>query len=163
MQLSEHCYAVTGLAYAAPWSLNAGFIAGGEMTLVVDTAATALSAATIHGYAVAVRPGNRITVINTEKHFDHIGGNGYFRGKGIDIYGHAGIARTEAEFREEIEEFNSAIPTSVRRKRREADVFYAGTGLTGPNVPVTADMGLSLGGCEVQILLTPGHTPTNLS
>ena len=48
-------------------------------TLIVDAAANALAAATIHGYATIARPGNRLGVIDTEKHFDHIGGNAYFR------------------------------------------------------------------------------------
>ena len=48
---------------------------GQHTTLIVDTAANALAAATIHGYATIARPGNRLVVIDTEKHFDHIGGD----------------------------------------------------------------------------------------
>jgi glyoxylase-like metal-dependent hydrolase (beta-lactamase superfamily II) len=58
--------------------VNAGFILGDAVTLVVDTSANAFGAATIQGYGTAARPSNRIQVINTEKHFDHIGGNGFF-------------------------------------------------------------------------------------
>lgn len=163
MQVSEHCYALTGLAYTAPWSLNAGFIVGSEVTLVVDTAATAASAATIHGYAVAARRSNRIAVINTERHFDHIGGNGFFRDKGCEIYGHATTARSESEFDAEIAEFNDAIPNAVRRERNEAKVFYAGTALAFPNRLISADSEIELGKCAVRVLLTPGHTPSNIS
>src|SRR5450755_31912 len=73
MQLSSRCYAVTGLGYSAPWCVNAGFVTGDELTLVVDTGANRLAAQSIHGYASAARPGNQLRVINTEKHFDHIG------------------------------------------------------------------------------------------
>src|SRR6202142_2913703 len=114
MQLSSHCWAVTGLAYLPPWELNAGFIAGEHTTLVVDTSASALAAATIHGYAALARPGNRLLVINTEKHFDHIGGNAYFRERGADVLGHPACARTEDEFRSEIAGFNAAIADPVR-------------------------------------------------
>lgn len=96
MKISNRCYAVTGLGYSAPWCVNAGFIAGDATTLVVDTGGNRLAAATIHGYAEATRPGNELLVINTEKHFDHIGGNSFFRRRGIDIWGHAAIRRTEA-------------------------------------------------------------------
>src|SRR5580658_10724238 len=111
MRLSSRCFAVTGLAYIPPWEVNSGFIAGEHTTLVVDTGANALAAATIHGYASAVRQVNRITVLNTEKHFDHIGGNSYFRDLGAEIHGHALIARTEEEFQEEQVEFRSLIQT----------------------------------------------------
>jgi glyoxylase-like metal-dependent hydrolase (beta-lactamase superfamily II) len=60
------------------------FVVGQHTTLVVDTGANALAAATIHGYATVARPGNRLVVIDTEKHFDHLGGNGYFRERGAE-------------------------------------------------------------------------------
>jgi len=163
MRLSAHCFAVTGLAYIPPWSVNAGFVAGEHTTLIVDTGANALAAATIHGYASAVRPENRIVVIDTERHFDHIGGNGYFRERGIDVCGHASIARTADEFRAEVAEFNAAIPDAARRRLGEAEAFYHRTVLTNPNRPLRTDTTLDLGGCLVEILLTPGHTPSNLS
>jgi glyoxylase-like metal-dependent hydrolase (beta-lactamase superfamily II) len=163
MRLSARCFAVTGLAYVPPWSVNSGFVAGEQITLVVDTGANALAAATIHGYASAARPDNRLIVINTEKHFDHIGGNGFFREQGIDVHGHIGIQRTEDEFRAEIAEFNEQISSPARRAGREAEVFYSGTKLVNPNLPISQDTMLSLGSCEVEIILTPGHTPTNLS
>jgi glyoxylase-like metal-dependent hydrolase (beta-lactamase superfamily II) len=163
MRISERCYAITGLAYIPPWSVNSGFVVGAHTTLVIDTGANVLAAATIHGYATAVRPSNHLQVVNTEKHFDHIGGNGYFRDLGIDVAGHSGIARTEDEFRGEQAEFNSAIPDERRRARREADAFYSGTALVNPNQPVNADTSFDLGDCPVQLVMTPGHTQTNLS
>jgi len=163
MRLSARCFAVTGLAYLPPWSVNAGIVAGEHTTLIVDTGANALAAATIHGYASAVRPANKLLVIDTERHFDHIGGNGYFRERGIDVYGHASIDRTEDEFRAEAAEFNAAIPDRARRGWGEAEVFYRGTVLANPNRPLRAGATLDLGDCSAEILLTPGHTPSNLS
>jgi len=163
MRLSTRCFAVTGLAYIPPWSVNAGFVSGDHTTLIVDTGANALAAATIHGYASAVRPDNRIRVIDTEQHFDHIGGNGYFRERGIDVYGHASIDRTGEEFSAEVAEFNAAIPGTARRDREEAKIFYSGTVLANPNRPLHVDTTLDLGDCAAEILLTPGHTPSNLS
>jgi len=129
----------------------------------VDTGACALSAASIHGYASAVRPNNHLAVVNSERHFDHIGGNSYFRDRGIDIYGHAELRRNDAEFRAEIDEFNQSIADPIRKAHREADAFYAGTRLENPNRPIAEDFGLDLGDCPVEFILTPGHTPTNLS
>ena len=129
MHIRGACYAVTGLGYSPPWSVNAGFVAGQKITLVIDTGSNSLSAATIAGYARAVRPSNCIRVINTERHFDHIGGNHYFAEQGAHIAAHAGVIRTESEFQDEIEEFNDAIINPVRRGRREAHVFFTGTQL----------------------------------
>jgi glyoxylase-like metal-dependent hydrolase (beta-lactamase superfamily II) len=163
MRLSSRCYAVTGLGYSPPWCVNAGFIVGDESTLVVDTGGNTLAAQSIHGYAVAARPGNRLRVIDTEKHFDHIGGNGFFRERGIDVWGHPEIVRTQAEFEAEIVEFNQAIPNPVRRERVEASAFFFQTSLVNPNRRIDRDTTFELGDCTVEILLTPGHTPTNLS
>jgi cyclase len=163
MRLSNRCYAVTGLGYAAPWCVNSGFVVGNSLTLIVDTAGNALAAQTIYGYASAARPGNQLRVINTEKHFDHIGGNGVFRRRGIDVWGHVGIARTFDEFQAEITEFNDAIPNPARRTRGEARAFFHGTHLINPNRPIDCDTQFDLGGCTAEILLTPGHTATNLS
>ena len=143
--------------------MNAGFVVGDAETLIVDTGANTLAAGTIHGYASTARPGNTLRGINTEKHFDHIGGNGFFRDRGIDVWGHSGIARTEAEFQSEIDEFNAAIPNRARRDLGEAHVFFHGTRLQNPNRVVYEDTLFVLGGCRAEILLTPGHTPANLS
>ena len=163
MQISARCYAVTGLGYSTPWCVNAGFVVGDAVTLVVDAGANRLAAQTIHGYATAVRPGNQMVLINTERHFDHMGGDGYFGGLGVPIWGHAGIARTAASFEQEIAEFTAEIADPARRAYDEGRAFYAGTTLANPDHPISADMEFELGGCTARILLTPGHTPTNLS
>jgi glyoxylase-like metal-dependent hydrolase (beta-lactamase superfamily II) len=162
MRLTNRCYAVTGLGYSAPWCVNAGFVVGDKTTLVVDTGANTLAAQSIYGYACAVRPGNRLLVINTEKHFDHIGGNGFFREQGVDVWGHVGIERTDAEFQAEIAEFNSAIINPARRARGEAQAFFHSTHVVNPNRRIHENTTLDLVSSVVQILLTPGHTSTNL-
>jgi len=163
MRLSERCYAVTGLGYSPPWCVNAGIVAGDSLTLVVDTGGNTLAAQTIYGYAFAIRPNNELRVINTEKHFDHIGGNSFFREREIEVWGHSGIARTAGEFHQEISEFNAAIPDAVRRERGEAAAFFYDTRVANPNRQIEKDACFDLGGCSVKIMLTPGHTPTNLS
>jgi glyoxylase-like metal-dependent hydrolase (beta-lactamase superfamily II) len=163
MRLSNRCFAVTGLCYVPPWSVNAGFVTGDDTTLIIDTGANAAAAATIHGYATTARPSNALLVLDTERHFDHIGGNGYFRARGIDVYGHASVQRTEDEFRAEMSEFNLEMSNPARRAQHESQVFYHGTRLANPNRPITEDFRMDLGGCEIEVLLTPGHTPSNIS
>lgn len=163
MKYSEHCYAVTGLAFIPPWAVNAGFITGAKQTLIVDTGANYLSAQTIFGYAAAVRPDNDVIAINTEQHFDHTGGNCYFHEKGIDIYGHFEISRQEEDLIATIDDFNETIPDSFRKERGEGGILFQGTKAINPNKRITQDMELDLGGIQAQVLLTPGHTPTNIS
>ncbi len=163
MRLSNRCFAVTGLCYLPPWSVNAGFITGDETTLIIDTGANAAAAATIHGYATTARSLNHLLVLNTERHFDHIGGNGYFRARGVDVYGHANIQRTDDEFRLEMAEFKQGVASPARRSNQDAQVFYHGTRLANPNRPIAGDCAMNLGGCEIEVLLTPGHTPSNIS
>jgi cyclase len=138
-------------------------VAGDDLTLVVDTGGNTLAAESIFGYASAVRPGNQLRVVNTERHFDHIGGNSFFRERGIEVWGHPGIARTAGEFEAEIAEFNAAIPNVARRERHEARAFFFQTRVTNPNRQIDTETCFDLGGSTVEILLTPGHTPTNLS
>lgn len=159
MRVSERCHAVTGLGYAPPWCVNAGIIQADGATLIVDTGGNTLAAQTIFGYATAVAAGAALRVINTEKHFDHIGGNSFFRAQGIDVWGHRAIMRRAEEFQAEVAEFNETIPNAVRRARGEAAVFFDATTLENPNCPIEGDMRLS----GVEILMTPGHTRTNLS
>jgi len=146
-----------------PWCVNAGFIAGEETTLVVDAGGNTLAARTLHGYASAARLGNKLALINTEKHFDHIGGNSFFRSLGIEIWGHPQLVRTPAEFDAEIAGINDAIPDPVRRQRNEAHAFFYETHLALPDHSVQAGQTFALGELNAEVMLTPGHTQTNLS
>lgn len=42
-------------------------------------------------------------------------------------------------------------------------MFYHETRLANPNCPIAEDSRLDLGNCEIEIRLTPGHTPSNIS
>ena len=162
MQLSTHCYALTGFAYIPPWSVNAGIVVGQETTLVVDSGPTQQAAATIYGYARALRASNKLLVINTEQHLDHIDGNSYFADRGIDIYGHRGIRRNDADLQSDIDAYIASVPDPVRRERPEGRIPFTDTHITNPNKRIDQDMSLDLGGVTVEVVLTPGHTPTNL-
>lgn len=152
MRLTPRCYAVPGLAYLRPLMVNAGFIAGYEVTLIVDTGPNAQAASVIEGYARAVRPANDLMALNTEPHFDHIGGNAHMIACGMRVYGHESIHRTPGEFAAELAGLGDAAPA-----------FFANTSLANPTYSVRDDMQLDLGRCAVEVLLTPGHTPSNIS
>ena len=163
MKISEHCYIISGLSVEPPWSVNSGFIVGGHSTLIVDTGSNYLSAQTIYGYASCVKPDNKLIVINTEPHFDHIGGNCFFREKNIDIFAHSSAGRTKEEFIRNKEEFNNTIPNKVRKINREAEIFFYKTDLVNPEKSLSHGDIFDLGGLSVSVHETPGHTPFNIS
>jgi glyoxylase-like metal-dependent hydrolase (beta-lactamase superfamily II) len=163
MKISEHAYAVTGFGYIPPWEVNAGFVAGDSRTLIVDSGPNRFAAQTLYGYARAVRLQNQMSAVNTERHLDHIGGNGYFLQMGIDVSGHASINRKPEDLEADIEEMNTAVPDPFRRGRREAAQFFKDTSVANPNRFIDCDTDMDLGACSVRILLTPGHTASNLS
>ncbi|MBN1611110.1 MAG: MBL fold metallo-hydrolase [Polyangiaceae bacterium] len=161
MRLSPHCYALTGFAYLPPWSVNAGFVCGEERTLIVDTGPTAQAAATILGYAETARPNNTLVAVNTELHLDHIAGNSVMRERGIDVYGHPSIARTDLDLAEDIAEYGAAIGDPERRG--EAPLLFRGTLITNPDRLIDRDLLLDLQGVTVELLFVPGHTTANLA
>ncbi|MBU1099443.1 MAG: MBL fold metallo-hydrolase [Bacteroidetes bacterium] len=163
MKISSSCYAIHGLFTLSPWVVNSGFIVGESKTLIVDAGANYLSAQTIFGYATSAREENELFLVNTEPHFDHIGGNCYFSEKGIPIYGHEGINRTSEEFYGLAEEFNKTITSSKRREAREEQTLFVNTHPVNPNHKISAlRTTLDLGNKIIEIILTPGHSPQNL-
>ncbi|MBN1894000.1 MBL fold metallo-hydrolase [bacterium] len=163
MKISEHAYAVTGFGYVPPWEVNAGFVTGDSRTLIVDAGPGRFAAQTLYGYARAVRERNALFVVNTERHLDHVAGNGYFRSMGVELYGHPSINRRQEDLEADIEEMNAAVPDPFRRGRREAALFFRGTALANPDRFIDRDTDMDLGDCPVHILMTPGHTASNLS
>lgn len=162
MKISSSCYAITGLSCITPWTVNAGFIVGQNTTLIVDTGANYQSALTIHGYGLCVSR-NPIIVVNTERHFDHVGGNSYFSEQRIDIYGHYLINRTEDDLNSMADEINQCTLEVFRRDAKEEGMFFAETRVANPNKKIESDMNIDLGEIEAKVILTPGHTATNIS
>lgn len=162
MKISKNCYVIYGLSTIPPWMVNSGFIVGGNITLVVDCGSNYLSAKTIYGYAKNIKPDNQIIAINTEPHFDHIGGNCFFQEMGVDIYGHDNLNRTNEELEEIKSDYKRAITNKLRRDASEENLFFYNTKVVNPNKTIVSDFILELGGLDVQIVLTPGHTSMNL-
>ena len=163
MKISDNCFAVTGLYYTDPWSVNAGFAAGDAITAVIDSGSNTASAQTIYGYAKSVRPDNQMILINTERHLDHIGGNGYFFGNGVCIYGHSAIKRTQDEFIALLQDINDGINDEERKENNEGCIAFKNTRIVNPDRMLDNDAEFDLGGISIQILMTPGHTKSNLS
>ena len=162
MRLTRHCHALLGFGYVPPWTVNAGIVWGESRTLIVDTGPTAQAAATILGYAEAVRPGNTIVAIDTERHLDHIAGNALLRSRGIEVHGHPSVRRSDAELAEDVRAYCESVADPVRRAAGEGTLPFLDTRIADPSVDVEHDGVLDLGGIDARVLLAPGHTPSNL-
>ncbi len=163
MKISTHCFIISGLSVEPPWAVNSGFVLGSHTTMVVDTGSNYLSAQTIFGYSHNIKPENRLIVVNSEPHFDHIGGNGFFKEKEINIFAHPGFQRDPADFEQNKKDFNDTIPNAVRKANNETEVFFYKTELVNPNKKVSQGDEIDLGSLKVKVFETPGHTPFNLS
>lgn len=163
MKLSDHCYCVTGLTHAELFSVNAGFVVGNGETIIIDAGYNSEGAQTIYHYALAVAPQNAITkVINLEEHYDHILGNGYFIENGVKIVAHEKVKVTEDELNKFLHDSNESIEYERRRKNNEGYIFHDGVRAFQPDIKITEDTSFRIDDLEIQIILAPGHTETNL-
>lgn len=163
MKISKYSYLISGLCAEPPWSVNSGFITGEKTTLIIDTGSNCLSAQTIFGYALSAKQTNDLMIVNTEPHFDHIGGNSFFADKGIDIYSSPELIRSQNDFFETKKDFNKTISHKIRQNSHEEDIFFHKTKLANPNKELADNQIISLGNIEVQVIFTPGHTRHNIS
>jgi cyclase len=167
MELNRHCFAVTGLAHETGSSVNAGFVTGDGETLIIDSAFNYLSAQTILGYAKASAPKNKIRyLINTEIHFDHTLGNSVFKEAGAEI-----IACNKAAYDiyadigwmvNKINE-NLLLEFKDQKDPKKGEKFFANTVICDPDNFIEKDISLDVGGVRAEVILTPGHTDTNIS
>ncbi len=162
MKISEHCFAITGLGFTAPWEVNAGFVLGGRSTLVVDTGPSYLAARTIYGYASNVRPGNALIAVNTELHVDHLLGNSLFEEMSVPIWGHEKCERTADALDLNVAEFNRTVPEVARRQRNEAAIFFGGSRIVNPEHRISTEKQFDLGGVVAKVIPAPGHSPANM-
>jgi len=163
MQLSDHCYAVTGLSHSYCFFVNAGFIIGDNETVVIDTGWNIPTAKTIYHYAQVASPKNKIsTVINLESHYDHTFGNSYFINKGAKIIAHKNTKTTEKEINDYISDANNRLYYKTRRENKEAYVYFDGVRPFEPDIKITEDTKLEIDNLVIDIFLAPGHTDSNI-
>ncbi|NIQ04686.1 MAG: MBL fold metallo-hydrolase [Candidatus Korarchaeota archaeon] len=163
MKLSKHCYCLTGLCHSDCFSVNAGFITGMSETIIIDSGFNIESAQTIYHYAKTAAPDNEITtLINLERHYDHIFGNGYFINKGVKVIAHEKVKLTEEEIAEFKHKSNEEIVFERRKRNKEAYIFFDNVKAFEPDVRISEDTDFEIDGLKIKIILAPGHTITNL-
>jgi len=159
MRLSEHCYALCGFEDI----VNAGFIAGREGVVVVDTTMFPYSARSLLDFARAVAPGKPVrAVINTHWHADHVFGNQVFASQGTSFISHQNTIDTLNS----IGDYPGFILQMAEKLGREPKYFerlLAEVKLTLPQETVRDRHVIDLGDVTVAIHHLPGHTRADLA
>jgi glyoxylase-like metal-dependent hydrolase (beta-lactamase superfamily II) len=163
MRLTKRCYCLTGLNYTDYLSVNAGFIVGDSETIIIDSGYNIEAAQTIEGYAKAAAPSNKISyIINTEGHYEHVFGNGYFIKQGAKVIAHSKAAVSEQELLKHVANCNKSINMDARRSNREAFIYFDGIAPYKPNIAINEKLDLSIDGLSLYIYPAVGHTITNI-
>jgi cyclase len=149
-RVSEHAW-----AEFLQWGCNPGFIATSEGALLIDTPQQPIDALRWREHLVE-HHGRIVHLVNTEPHPDHIRGNAYF--PGVEVIGQAGMPRRYAAM---IPMMTGAELGETLREVDPDSVWLFNHPDYPPNPPTrTFDdrLVLELGGLEIQLLHTPGHT-----
>jgi len=167
LKIARNVYAVLGLAHSTGFSVNAGFVIGNGETCIIDSGFTYLSAQTIQGYAQVAAPKNKISyVINTEVHADHVLGNCLFKETGAKIIAHEAAKHDSLLVNELIKDTNKELKTIGMKRRAEHNegaIFFWKTHVANPDITITEDTTLNVGGEKIKLIMTSGHTETNIS
>ena len=149
-RVSEH-----GWAEFLLWGCNPGFIATPEGVLLIDTPQQPIDALRWRERILADH-GRILHLVNTEPHPDHIRGNAYF--PGVEVIGQEGMP---ARYAAMIPMMTGAELGEALQKQDPDSVWLFNHPDYPPNPPTRTfsdELVLMLGGLEIQLLHTPGHT-----
>jgi glyoxylase-like metal-dependent hydrolase (beta-lactamase superfamily II) len=165
---------------AEPPHVNTWLVAGSERAALLDTG---MGVAPIRPLAEAIAR-VPVTVVNTHSHFDHVGGNHEFDDILIHPLGAPLLeddvpAELLAGYLAYVEELERALPAYLATDRRflfaltaadEPRPFPAAARSGGWRIPASRASGtleegdrVDLGGRELTVLHTPGHSPDHVA
>jgi glyoxylase-like metal-dependent hydrolase (beta-lactamase superfamily II) len=161
---------------AEPPHVNTWLVVGRERAALLDTG---LGIAPIRPLAEAIA-GVPVTVVNTHSHFDHVGGNHEFddiliHELGAPLLEHDVPAELLAGYLGYVEELERALPAYLAADRRFMFALTPGDEprpfpRAGWRIPASRASGtleeaerVDLGGRELTVLHTPGHSPDHVA
>jgi glyoxylase-like metal-dependent hydrolase (beta-lactamase superfamily II) len=162
-KLETDVLAITGLYHtsiAKGFSVNSGMIFTDKSIIFIDCGMTIASAEFLWKLAQeSMRGGERLYLILTHHHSDHVFGMRVFKEKGAQIIAHKGV-------KEELENDNGRYKTFIAERMgwdsKKADEILGNVIISIPDRTIEKDETICIDGEKIFLLTTPGHVPDEI-
>jgi len=166
-KLSESVFAVSRL-YHPHETVNAGFIITERGIVHIDAGMRPADGRYLLELSTELAPDReKLYLILTHHHTDHIFGMRAFRERGAKIIGHRLLVEWIKEFwlkpGKPVEEIYREKVIPGIRPSREEEAFLPEVEIALPDEMIEADTVLRIDGEEIRLLCTPGHVPSEIS
>ena len=166
-QFGNNAFAVIGL-YHPCGSVNAGFILTGRSIVHIDAGMRLADGRYLLELSAKLAPGReKLYLILTHHHTDHIFGMRAFRERGAKVIGHRLLAEWIEEFwlkpGKSVEEIYKEKVLSGGEPSGDEKTFLPEVELFPPDEAIEGDTVLNIDGEEIHLLYTPGHVPSEIS
>ncbi len=161
-RLSDDVYAVEGLYHSSGEpGVNAGIVFANDNVVFVDCGMSVISGEFLWAIAATRMSGDeRVIVVLTHHHSDHVFGMSVFADRGAKFIAH----QTTAWFlRERGSQYKAFIANMEGWTSQQADSILGDVALSEPHMSIEEDYVLDLAGTELHVLVTPGHVPSELA
>lgn len=161
-KISEDVYAVTNLYHSFKYGwTNAGIIFTENSVVFIDCGMTEASAKFLWETASQKLQGNeKIYLILTHEHCDHIFGMNVFKEKGATVIAHQLMLDFLKEWSDK---YKSAMIKELNWSQEKGDKIFGEVKLSLPDKVISQDTVLTINGDEIHIFTTPGHSKTQLT
>lgn len=165
-RLDEKVFGVTGL-YHPRGTVNAGFIVTEGAVIHIDAGMRPADGRRLLELSAGVAPKNKIYLILTHHHTDHIFGMKPFRKQGARMISHKLVVDWIQGFwlgsGKPVEEIYREKVLAGMELSTEEKAFLPEVELFVPDEVIEGDTVLNVDGEEIHLLCTPGHVPSEIS
>lgn len=141
--------------------MNAGIVFSNNSVAFIDAGTTVVSGQFLWDIASARMQGDEaVYLVLTHHHSDHTFGMRVFREKAATVIAH-GVA--DMWLRNDNGRYKATLTAMMRWTPEKADSILGDVILTAPDRTILAGTVLNLDSDQVQLLVTPGHVPSELA
>jgi cyclase len=159
-RIAADVYAVMDL-YNPAGGVNAGIVFSNNSVVFIDAGTSVVSGQFLWDIASArMRGDEAVYLVLTHHHSDHTFGMRVFREKGATVIAHA---LADMWLGDDNGRYKATLTAMMRWTPEKADSILRDVILTAPDRTILADTVLNLDSDEVQLLVTPGHVPSELA